>query len=66
MSRKKREELVKMSMYLPKRLHKALTLVKEEERILISYQIEIALRSYFDKYKTMLASKGVNLWSEKS
>ena len=65
MSRKKRVEMVKTSMYLPKPYIDALNLIKEEEMVLNSRQVQMALRSYFEKYKSFLLSKKVDLWSQR-
>lgn len=57
--------MVKTSMYLPKPYIDALNLIKEEEMVLNSRQVQMALRSYFEKYKSFLLSKKVDLWSQR-
>ncbi len=65
MSRTKRDEMIKTSMYLPKSYLEALKLIRDEEMVLNSRQVQLALRMYFERYKSLLLSKKVDLWTQR-
>ena len=65
MSRKKREEMVKTSLYLPKPYIDALNIIREEEMVLNSRQIQMALKMYFKKYEQILLARRVDLWNQR-
>jgi len=66
MKKKTRKTInTKMSAYLPQEFIEALELIWNTERVQKSHQVRFALELYFDKYKSLLKQKGIDLWKTK-
>ncbi len=62
MKKKTKQISKKMSLYLPQSYISALEVIRREERLHKSHQIEFGLGMYFEKYKRLLLDNGVDLW----
>ncbi len=50
------------SFYIAKTLIKAMEVIRERERVLKSHQVDLGLKLYFEKHKSLLLANGVDLW----
>lgn len=53
---------IKTTFFIPSQYIQALNKIRDKERILKSHQVELALRTYFEKYRPLLTQEGVDLW----
>ncbi len=56
-----RPKKVRTSVYLPASFLGAMEIIRKEERILKSFQIELGLVAFFEMHKDLLAREGIDI-----
>ncbi len=55
----------KTSFWLPEAYIQAMKIIKNEERMQLSHQIELAMLNYFNQYRHLLEKNSVDVWKNK-
>ena len=53
---------IKSSWYLPEDILEAMQVVFNDKRVQKSHQIEMGMKLYLKEHKSLLKSKGVDVW----
>ncbi len=61
-TKESKDKSTKTTYLLPDQYLEALEIIRKEERMLKSHQVELALKAYFERYRPLLVAKGVDLW----
>ncbi len=59
-----KRDKTRTSLSLPHSMLKALALIKKTQGVQKGSQIEIGMMLYFNRHKSFLLSKGIDLWKE--
>jgi hypothetical protein len=54
----------RLNVVLPPIYKKAIDLIYDTDRVKGSHQVELGLRLYMEKYRELLISNGIDIWSK--
>lgn len=65
MSKNQNAKLNRTSLYLPPHFQQALKVIRKEEKVFASNQIQMGLMMYFERHRKLLEKNKIHLWQNK-